>query len=78
MGGSVSRKWVELSGGGVMGERGRSVVMIRASGDRRLWKKTTGDPLDPWIAVRRDRPSERVGLGGIGWNLAEPLTVMPQ
>ena len=56
---------MELRGGGVMGERGRSVVMIRASGDRRLWKKTTGDPLDLWVAVRLERPFEQVASG---WN----------
>ena len=44
----------EAAGGG-----GRPVVMIRASGDRRLWKKTTGDPLDPWVAVRLERPCEQ-------------------
>ena len=50
---------MELSGGGRMGGAGRLAVMIRASGDRRLWKKTTGDPLDPWIAVRLERPCEQ-------------------
>ena len=41
--------------------------MIRASGDWRLWKKTTGDPLDLWVAVRRERPSVQVALAERWW-----------